>query len=72
MINDSNLSRVSINIPKDMLLQIDEYALKLNINRTSSIKVLLSTALTGINAMQTLQELNDKANKQADNGTTAE
>lgn len=77
MSNDSDLARVSINIPKEMLLQIDDYAAKLNINRTSSIKVLLSTAITGLTAMETLKELNEKANKQeqeklAENGTTAE
>lgn len=50
-------SRMVMNIPVDLLNQLDEYASKMNINRTSAVCVLLSQALNGQKAMADLGEL---------------
>lgn len=50
-------SRMVMNIPVDLLNQLDEYARKMNINRTSAVCVLLSQSLNGQKAMTDLGEL---------------
>lgn len=61
-------SRVGINIPTELLKQIDAYADKMSINRTSACCVLMSEALDAKNAMISLSEAMDfmKANSIAD------
>lgn len=50
-------SRMVMNIPVELLSQLDEYASKMNINRTSAVCVLLSQALGSQKAMTDLGEL---------------
>lgn len=50
-------SRMVMNIPVDLLSQLDEYASKMNINRTSAVCVLLSQSLRSQKAMTDLGEL---------------
>jgi metal-responsive CopG/Arc/MetJ family transcriptional regulator len=50
-------SRMVMNIPTELLAQLDEYASKMNINRTSAVCVLLSQSLNGQKAMNDLGEL---------------
>lgn len=50
-------SRMVMNIPTELLTQLDEYASKMNINRTSAVCVLLSQALDSQKAMNDLGEL---------------
>ena len=50
-------SRMVMNIPVDLLSQLDEYAKKMNINRTSAVCVLLSQSLNSQKAMTDLGEL---------------
>lgn len=50
-------SRMVMNIPVDLLSQLDEYASKMNINRTSAVCVLLSQSLSSQKAMTDLGEL---------------
>lgn len=49
-------TKIIMNIPVDLLKQLDDYAIKMNINRTSAVCVLLSTALAGQRAMTDLSE----------------
>ena len=46
-----------MNIPVDLLGQLDEYASRMNINRTSAVCVLLSQSLNSQKAMTDLGEL---------------
>lgn len=61
-------SRMVMNIPVELLSQLDEYASKMNINRTSAVCVLLSQALNSQKAMTDLGELlrlvHEEQNKQ--------
>ena len=50
-------SRMVMIIPVDLLIQLDEYASKMNINRTSAVCVLLSQSLSSQKAMTDLGEL---------------
>lgn len=50
-------SRMVMNIPVDLLSQLDEYASKMNINRTSAVCVLLSQSLSSQKAMTDMGEL---------------
>lgn len=50
-------TRLGINIPTELLAQLDEYASKMNINRTSAVCVLLSQALNSQKVMNDLGEL---------------
>lgn len=56
-------SRFGINMPTELLNRVDEYAAKMNINRTSATCVLLSQALDGQKAMSDLSELIKLANE---------
>ena len=44
-------------MPCDLAYRVDEYASKMNINRTSAICVLLNLALDSQKAMSTLEQL---------------
>ena len=50
-------SRMVMNIPVELLSQLDEYASKMNINRTSAVCGLLSQALGSQKAMTDRGEL---------------
>lgn len=51
------LKRVNMNLPAEMVDEIDSERKKLNLNRTSYITMALSMYLNQQNAMQTLQAL---------------
>ena len=50
-------NRINLNMPCDLAYRVDEYASKMNINRTSAICVLLNMALDSQKAMSTLEQL---------------
>ena len=50
-------NRINLNMPCDLANRVDEYASKMNINRTSAICVLLNLALDSQKAMSTLEQL---------------
>lgn len=50
-------TRMIMNIPVELLGQVDEYARKMNVNRTSAVCVLLSQSLNSQKAMNDLGEL---------------
>lgn len=50
-------NRINLNMPCDLAYRVDEYASKMNINRTSAICVLLNLALDSQKAMNDLGEL---------------
>ena len=49
--------RLTFNIPNDLLGQVDEYAKKMCVNRTSALCFLLSQSLNSQKAMNDLGEL---------------
>jgi len=53
------IKRVTLNLPTSLVKQVDDYASLMNINRTSSISVLLSTALSGQKAISDMGNLLD-------------
>jgi len=54
------LQRLNMNMPSDLMKQVDEYANRMNLNRTSAMILLVSTALEQKNAMSLMDELLDK------------
>ena len=50
-------NRINLNMPCDLAYRVDEYASKMNINRTSAICVLLNLALDSQKAMNDIGEL---------------
>lgn len=50
-------SKIFMNIPTELLRQVDEYARNMNVNRTSAVCVLLSQSLNSQKAMNDLGEL---------------
>lgn len=50
-------SRVNLNMPCDLVTRLDDYATKMNINRTSAICVLLNIALDNQKTINVLEEL---------------
>lgn len=65
-------SRMVMNIPVELLSQLDEYASKMNINRTSAVCVLLSQALGSQKAMTDLGELLRLVEEERNKQTIAE
>ena len=49
--------RLNINVAKELMDKVDDYAEKMAINRTSAVAVLLSNALNTQQAMNDLSEL---------------
>ena len=54
------LQRLNMNMPAGLMKQVDEYAARMNLNRTSAMILLVSTALEQKNAMSLMDELLDK------------
>ena len=54
------LQRLNMNMPADLIQQVDEYAERMNLNRTSAMIVLVSTALEQKNVMSVMDELLNK------------
>jgi metal-responsive CopG/Arc/MetJ family transcriptional regulator len=51
------LKRLNMNMPVELVEQVDVYAEKMNVNRSSAINMLVSTALEAKNAVSTLEKL---------------
>lgn len=54
---NNEIKRVNVNLPNDLINQVDDYADKMNINRTSAICVLLSQALKQEEVMSKLPDM---------------
>ena len=61
------LRRVNMNIDEELLTQLDDYASKMHISRSSALSVLLSQMFQSQKAMQTMSDLvvayNDEKSK---------
>nr|CDL66273.1 unnamed protein product [uncultured bacterium]CRY93877.1 hypothetical protein [uncultured prokaryote] len=61
------LKRVNMNIDEELLTQLDDYASKMHISRSSALAVLLSQMFQSQKAMQTMSDLvvayNDEKSK---------
>lgn len=51
------LKRLNMNMPADLIDQVDAYAEKMNVNRSSAINMLVSTALEQKNMMEIAQKM---------------
>ena len=60
------LKRLNINMPVELVERVDEYADKVNVNRTAAINMLVSTALEQKNAIDMMKELLDKLKLESD------
>ena len=54
------LQRLNMNMPANLIKQVDEYANRMNLNRTSAMICLVSTALEQRNAIDMMGTLLDK------------
>lgn len=57
-------TRLSINLPIELIEKVDNYADNMAINRTSAVAVLLSMALDNQRAINTLEQLMVAYNKE--------
>ena len=60
----SEVVRLNINLPVPLMERLDEYADKMNINRTSAVAVLLSQALDSQKAISDISDLINFAQNQ--------
>lgn len=51
------LQRLNMNMPADLIQQVDEFANRMHLNRTSAMIFLVSTALEQKNVMSMMDEL---------------
>lgn len=51
-----NCTRININMPNELLVRVEDYAKKMNINRTSAICVLLNQFFYQEDAMDTIKK----------------
>ena len=56
-----------MNMPASLIQQVDEYAKRMNLNRTSAMIFLVSTALEQKNAMSKMDELLNKLSELGQN-----
>ena len=59
-------TKLLMNISKSLIDRVDEYAMGMNINRTSAISVLLTQALDNQKALNELSELLELYKKEVD------
>ena len=64
--------RINLNMPCDLTNRLDEYASKMNINRTSAICVLLNLALDSQDAVKVMGELMRLVKEKQDKQTAQE
>lgn len=57
------IRKLNINLPIDLIEQIDEYANRMNLNRTSAIIILVSTSLEQKNTVSAIDQLISKFEK---------
>jgi len=60
------LQRLNMNMPASLIQQVDEYANRMNLNRTSAMICLVSTALEQKNAIDMMEELLSKLKLESD------
>ena len=65
-------NRINLNMPCDLTNRVDEYASKMNINRTSAICVLLNLALDSQDAVKVMGELMRLVKEKQDKQTAQE
>ena len=65
-------NRINLNMPCDLTNRLDEYASKMNINRTSAICVLLNLALDSQDAVKVMGELMRLVKEKQDKQTAQE
>lgn len=51
------LQRLNMNMPASLIKEVDEYADRMNLNRTSAVILLVTTALKQKNAVDAIDEL---------------
>ena len=54
------LQRLNVNLPVNLIQEIDEYAKRKNLNRTSAVTLLISSALEQKDAIDIMGELLNK------------
>ena len=54
------LQRLNVNLPANLIQEIDEYAKRKNLNRTSAVTLLVSSALEQKDAIDIMGELLNK------------
>ena len=57
------LKRLNMNMPMELLEQVDNYADKMNINRSAAINMLVSTALEQKNVLEMMDSLLKEINE---------
>lgn len=51
------LKRLNMNMPVELIEQVDEYAEKMNVNRSSAVNILVSMALEQKNMVELAQKM---------------
>ena len=54
------LQRLNMNMPAGLIKEVDDYANRMNLNRTSAMIYLVSSALEQKNAMSVMEQLLDR------------
>lgn len=57
------LKRLNMNMPMELLEQVDDYADKMNINRSAAINMLVSTSLEQKNVVEMMDNLLKEINE---------
>ena len=57
---NKELQRLNMNMPANLIQQVDEYADRMNLNRTSAMIYLVSSALEQKNVMSVMEQLLDR------------
>lgn len=61
------LKRINLNLDEELLSQLDDYASKMHISRSSALSVLLSQFFQNQKAIQTMSNLVEAYNDAKDN-----
>ena len=61
------LKRINLNLDEELLSQLDDYASKMHISRSSALSVLLSQVFQNQKAIQTMSNLVEAYNDAKDN-----
>lgn len=62
------LKRINLNLDEELLQQLDDYANKMHISRSSALSVLLSQFFQNQKAMQTMNDMIAVYNAEKDKG----
>lgn len=58
------LKRINLNLDEELLQQLDDYANKMHISRSSALSVLLSQIFTGQQTLETMNKLMNAYNEE--------